>query len=91
MKYIKTYERSINKNYLMNEDEMVVLIKSSLDTDTYGFKVGKIYHISLVDDRYDERYPYQISTSDGLNSVWVRENQIRKATDLDKDIIKYNL
>jgi len=67
--------------------DIVILTKSSRDTKTLGFSIGKLYHVTIVDDEGDDDFPYEIGEISDNFGVFVMEDQIRFPT--QKDIDKY--
>lgn len=92
MRHLKTFE---GYGYYAKEDgdleegDYVVLLKHNKETKNEKFTVGNVYHITLTD--YGDRNPYEISKIKEEGGVWVKEEQVRKATEFEIATIKYNL
>jgi len=76
----------------LEENDIVVLIGKN--TNFPRFVVDKVYKIINI-DHSDKNLPYEIEEIEPIAShrwgLWVRSTQIRKATQLEIDINKYNL
>ena len=91
MKHLKLYEYYNIEDEFFNKGDLVVLTKSSIDTIHNNFIVGNIYEITIVDEDEKEDLPYEIGEIGVGYGAWVKDEQIRKATQLEIDSVKYNL
>ena len=88
MKYLRKFE---NIEHEFVTGDYVVLILESDYSREFNYNIGDLCVIILVDNN-DDKFPYQIElVGDDNFPLWVHSYQIRRATQEDIDMNKYNL
>ena len=89
MRYLKTYENADKTNDYQVGD-MIILTNPDIEDRGLGFKKDGICRIRRKIEVFSS-YPYEIINADNDRTTQVSASQIRMATSLDLDQIKYNL